>query len=69
MATRAALGQHGQVLAQIHMGGHFENDIHTPSAGQIHDLFQIIRRAMIHHMMRALLRDQAPPWPPCRRCR
>ena len=59
-ATRPALGEKGKVLAQIHIGSHFKNHIHAASAGQFHELFQIIRRAMIEDVMRALFRYHAP---------
>ena len=52
------LRQQGQVFGEVHVGQHFENDVHPATARQRHCLREIIRRAVVERLRRALFEDQ-----------
>src|SRR5207253_5222609 len=50
----AAAGQKFCIVGQVHIGEHFENDVHTAAAGGLQYPLLITRLAVIENLMRAL---------------
>ena len=58
----AAGRNHREVVIEIHVGKHLENDIGSARAGQFHNLVEIARVPMIHSVMRALRANRRQPF-------
>ena len=54
----AVLRQHAQILSQIDVRGHLQDQIDALVGGQLHQLLEIIRASVIKHVMSALLEDE-----------
>ena len=54
----AVFGENGQIFREIYIREHFNNHIETVTVRQRNGAFQIIRRMMIEHVMRAVFQDE-----------
>ena len=57
----AMLCEHRQILAEVHVGQHLQDDVHSSTPGELEDLFEITGVAMIDDVMRTLLSNQLAP--------
>src|SRR5436853_269934 len=54
----AELRKKAQVLGEVHVGEHFEDEIDAAAAGQVHELLREVGGVMIERVVRALLYDE-----------
>src|SRR5213079_155650 len=50
----SALRENGEIFAEVHVCEQFHNHVNAAAAGRLHDLFEMVGRAMIEHFVRAL---------------
>ena len=57
-----AFRKNGQIFPEIHVREQFHDHVNAAPAGRLHDLLELVRRAMIEHFMRALVASEPAPF-------
>ena len=66
---RPRMRDDAEVLLEVHVGQHLQDDVGAAAAGQLDALFEVARRGVVEHVVRALLGDEAGGPARCPRCR
>ena len=54
----AVLRENCQILIEIHIREHLEDQVHPPALGQLHDPVEVVRRGVIQDVMSPFCEDQ-----------